>query len=117
MFDQVLGQELYMVTWPVCANNVQSGKELGHHQPVQELLAGHVRNVRSGHSRHNTNLKYHQFIKMLLHGGSSKITNKISNLRHGTTRSLAAVSGCPVSKLHSHVNRFAEYKLGKEAGN
>ena len=44
MFDQVLGQ----VTWPGCANNVQSGKELGHHQPVQELLAGHVRNVRSG---------------------------------------------------------------------
>ena len=48
MFDQVLGQELYILTWPGCANNVQSGKELGHHQPVQELLAGHVRNVRSG---------------------------------------------------------------------
>ena len=46
---------------------------------------------------------------MLLHGGSSKITNRITNLRHGATRSLDTVS-----TLHSDVNRFAEHKLGKE---
>ena len=51
---------------------------------------------------------------MLLHGGYISLGSKITNLRHGAARSLDAVSGYPVSTLHSHVNRFAEHKLGKE---